>query len=42
MIRNLSELLGLSGEALIQPYALVTETKGAVKYKRIGGPDEGL
>ena len=34
MIRRLSELLGLSAEALIQPYALVTETKGAVKYKR--------
>jgi HTH-type transcriptional regulator/antitoxin HigA len=34
MIRRLSELLGLSAEALIQPYALVTETKDAVKYKR--------
>lgn len=34
MIRRLSELLGLSAEALIQPYALVSETKGAVKYKR--------
>ena len=34
MIRNLSELLGLSAEILVQPYALVIETKGQVKYKR--------
>jgi HTH-type transcriptional regulator/antitoxin HigA len=34
MIRRLSELLGLSAEALIQTYALVIETKGAEKYKR--------
>lgn len=34
MIRNLSELLGLSAEILVQPYALVTETKDPVKYKR--------
>jgi HTH-type transcriptional regulator/antitoxin HigA len=34
MIRNLSELLGLSAEVLVQPYALVIETKGHVKYKR--------
>ena len=34
MIRNLSELLGLSAEVLVQPYALVTETRGHVKYKR--------
>jgi hypothetical protein len=27
-------LLGLSAEALVQPYALVTETKGPVKYRR--------
>jgi HTH-type transcriptional regulator / antitoxin HigA len=34
MIRNLSKLLGLSAEALVQPYDLVTETKGHVKYRR--------
>ncbi|MFA6221167.1 MAG: transcriptional regulator [Desulfomonilaceae bacterium] len=34
MIRNLSKLLGLSAEALVQPYALVTESKGSVKYRR--------
>jgi HTH-type transcriptional regulator/antitoxin HigA len=34
MIRNLSKLLGLSAEALVQPYALVTESKGPVKYRR--------
>jgi hypothetical protein len=39
---NATELLGLSAEALIQPYALVTETKRAVKYKKIGDPDQGL
>ena len=34
MIRKLSQLLGLSAEALVQPYAPVTETKDPVKYKR--------
>lgn len=34
MIRNLSELLGLSAEVLVQPYSLVIETKGHLNYKR--------
>lgn len=34
MIRSLSELLGLPAEALMKPYPLVRDPRGATKYKR--------